>query len=250
MGFSASTDGVLDGATWRAPSLSARARHHRQRRSRRRDAESLSTDSWELDFRALLRVLRERVADATGVIEDGSALGHRGTVLGRRLDCREMLRTDRLPPLPGGAPDLISPLTEQAAHTLGWNDPQSAAAFFRRGGPTATAISVFGCRSTCARLSRPGHAARRRDRHRRPASRAASHRATGPGPRRRARSLADDERRLAAREDRGRDRGDGVQTFRDGRLRLARPDHARRPGFRRTPRPTRSWCGRRRVASG
>ena len=99
--------------------------------------EALATDSRELDFRALLRVLRERVVDATGVIEDGSALGQRGTVLGRFLDCREMRSTDRLPPLPGGAPDLVSLLTEEAARALGWNDPQSAAAFFRQG-PTAT----------------------------------------------------------------------------------------------------------------
>ena len=100
--------------------------------------EALATDSRELDFRVLLRVLRERVVDATGIIEDGSALGQRGTVLGRLLDCREMRSTDRLPPLPGGAPDLVSLLTEEVAHALGWNDPQSATAFFRQGGPTAT----------------------------------------------------------------------------------------------------------------
>lgn len=100
--------------------------------------ETLATDQRELDFRALLRVLRERVVDATGVIEDGSALGRRGTVLGRHLDSREMTSTDRLPALAGGAPDLVSPLTEAAARILGWTDPASAAAFFRRGGRTAT----------------------------------------------------------------------------------------------------------------
>jgi hypothetical protein len=96
--------------------------------------EALATDSRELDFRALLRALRERVIDATGIIEDGSALGRRQGVLGRHLDCREMSSTDRLAALPGGAPDLISPLTEQTARALGWSDPESAAAFFRRGG--------------------------------------------------------------------------------------------------------------------
>ncbi len=100
--------------------------------------ETLAIDSRELDFRTLLRVLRERVVDASGVVEDGSAIGHRGTVLGRRIDCRELLSTDRLPPLPGGAPDLISPLTEEAAIALGWSDPQSAASFFRHRGPSAT----------------------------------------------------------------------------------------------------------------
>jgi hypothetical protein len=94
---------------------------------------ALATDSRELDFRALLRVLRERVVDATGVIEDGSAVGHRGTVLGRTLDCREMRWTDRLPPLAGGAPDLVSKLTEQAARALHWTGPDAAAAFFRAG---------------------------------------------------------------------------------------------------------------------
>ena len=33
----------------------------------------------------------------------------------------------------------MSPLTEEAAGALGWNDPQSAAAFFRQGGAAATA---------------------------------------------------------------------------------------------------------------
>ena len=132
-------NGVIDGPTIAA--LRLYQREHAIIGSGVLDAETretLATDSQELDFRTLLRVLRERVVDATGVVEDGSAIGQRGTVLGRRLDCREMVSTDQLPPLRGGAPDLISPLTEEAARTLGWNDPQSAAAFFRHGGPTAT----------------------------------------------------------------------------------------------------------------
>ena len=138
--FERAPDGVSDAAT--AGGLRLYQREHAIVGAGGLDAETraaLSTDSRELDFRALLRVLRERVVDATGVIEDGSALGRRGTVLGRQLDCRDMRWTDRLPPLPGGAPDLVSPLTEQAAHALGWNDPQSAVAFFRQGGATVTA---------------------------------------------------------------------------------------------------------------
>src|SRR5581483_1494997 len=50
---------------------------------------ALLGDSREQDFRALLRVLRERVVDATGLLEDGSALGVQGEVQGRMLDSAE-----------------------------------------------------------------------------------------------------------------------------------------------------------------
>jgi hypothetical protein len=43
---------------------------------------ALLADSREHDFRALLRALRERVVDATGLLEDGSALGVLGEVQG------------------------------------------------------------------------------------------------------------------------------------------------------------------------
>ncbi len=139
----AAPNGVLDAAT--VAGLRLYQREHAIIGGGALDAETqetLATDSRELDFRRLLRVLRERVIDATGVIEDGSALGHRGRVLGRQLDCREMTSTDRLPALPGGAPDLISPLTEEVAHALGWNDPESAAAFFRSGPGVAHDLRV------------------------------------------------------------------------------------------------------------
>jgi hypothetical protein len=45
----------------------------------------------EQDFRALLRALRERVVDATGLLEDGSALGVQGQVQGRVIDNAEFL---------------------------------------------------------------------------------------------------------------------------------------------------------------
>ena len=61
---------------------------------------ALLGDSREQDFRALLRALRERVVDATGLLEDGSALGVQGEVQGRRARQRRVpaagppLRTD------------------------------------------------------------------------------------------------------------------------------------------------------------
>jgi hypothetical protein len=98
----------------------------------------LAEDPRELDFRALLRALRARVADATGVIEDGSAAGVRGLVLGRRIDGEAYVVT-RGGAAVNGAPDLLSPMTETAARALGWTDPAAAAAFFQTRGSGATA---------------------------------------------------------------------------------------------------------------
>jgi hypothetical protein len=52
---------------------------------------ALLGDTHEQDFRALLRALRERVVDATGLLEDGSALGVQGQVQGRVIDTTEFL---------------------------------------------------------------------------------------------------------------------------------------------------------------
>jgi hypothetical protein len=107
----------------------------------------LLADSRELDFRALLRALRERVVDATGLLEDGSALGVAGEVQGRTLDSAEF----RPVPLPAsksaappaepataaatsvpakitGAPDLISAATQAASQALGWTSPDAVLA--------------------------------------------------------------------------------------------------------------------------
>lgn len=96
-------------------------------------------DSREHDFRALLRSLRERVADATGLIEDGSALGVLGEVQGRLLDSAEF-RPVALPadgksptekPSAAGdgkivpAPDLIAAATQAASQALGWTSPDA-----------------------------------------------------------------------------------------------------------------------------
>jgi hypothetical protein len=90
---------------------------------------TLLTDSRELELRAALRMLRERVVDATGLVEDGSALNAQGSVAGLVLDGRGLRDPDGWAPLPGGAPDLISAATDAAARALGWTSPEGLARF-------------------------------------------------------------------------------------------------------------------------
>jgi hypothetical protein len=92
--------------------------------------ERLALDSRESDFLAVLRTLRERVVDATGLLEDGSARNEHGTVLGRVLDPPEMRTSVGHDPWPNGAPDLVSPATEAAARALGWTSPEGFESFF------------------------------------------------------------------------------------------------------------------------
>lgn len=88
--------------------------------------EAFLQDSRDADFATLLRVLRERVVDATGLIEDGSA-GHAwGTVMGHKLDTAEFQIDAGHPPAPNAAPDLISPATEAAAQALGFTTAEAA----------------------------------------------------------------------------------------------------------------------------
>ena len=75
------------------------------------------------DLLAVLRSLRERVADAAGLIEDGSARAEQATVLGLLLD-PPSLRPSRRPPSPRGAPDLIHQATDAAARALGLTESQ------------------------------------------------------------------------------------------------------------------------------
>src|SRR3569623_713879 len=87
----------------------------------------------ELGVRCALRVLRERVGDATGLIEDGTAGKGEQAVLGRMLDpvaMRTVHGQDK--PLANAAPDLISAATEPAAKELGWTDPAATAAFLAK----------------------------------------------------------------------------------------------------------------------
>jgi len=80
--------------------------------SGRIDLETRSTllaDSREHDFRALLRALRERVVDATGLLEDGSALGVQGQVQGRVLDSSEFQPLAVQPPTAPSSPAPAAP---------------------------------------------------------------------------------------------------------------------------------------------
>ncbi len=112
---------------------------------------TLLTDSREHDFRALLRALRERIVDATGLLEDGSALGVLGEVQGRMLDSAEFrqlpmpVATAQANPSSAAqgrpdataaeasakvtpAPDLIAAATHAASQALGWTSPEAVAA--------------------------------------------------------------------------------------------------------------------------
>jgi hypothetical protein len=120
---------------------------------------ALLGDSREEDFRALLRALRERVVDATGLLEDGSALGVQAEVQGRVLDSDEFrplpvqpekapstIAPPSTPPAPAQAqarsaaapaeasakivpaPDLIGAATQVASQALGWTSPDAVLA--------------------------------------------------------------------------------------------------------------------------
>jgi hypothetical protein len=95
----------------------------------RQTRDALALGSRERDFRTALRVLRERVIAATGLIEDGTAGTGETTVLGRALEPEAVWRVRGHEPLDGAAPDLVSPATEAAARALGWRDADSARAF-------------------------------------------------------------------------------------------------------------------------
>jgi hypothetical protein len=93
---------------------------------------SFLESSREMVFRTALRALRERVVDALSLIEDGSASGRFGRVLGRELDPPEMLAMTGREALEGATPDLVSPATEAAARQLGWDGPDGLASFFEQ----------------------------------------------------------------------------------------------------------------------
>ncbi len=137
-------DGVYDG--WTAAGVALYQKLHMvPARSGLLDAATRAVfleGSGELEFRAVLRALRERVVDATGLIEDGSAAGAWGTVLGRTLDAPDFRAFAAEPPLPEAAPDAIGPATEQAARALGWRDDASVRAFLAAHGAEPEALLV------------------------------------------------------------------------------------------------------------
>lgn len=93
---------------------------------------ALLASSLERDFDAALRTLRERVAAATGLIEDGSASGDVAQVVGRVLDAPALRGAAELPPLTNAAADLIGRATDAAARSLGWTSPDATRAWFLR----------------------------------------------------------------------------------------------------------------------
>ena len=102
----------------------------------------LLTDSRELDLRQALRVLRARVVDATGLIEDGSASGARGTVVGHTLDTGVFARSPGEAPLEGGAPDLVSRATDEVARALGWTSADAVLGRLTEGLPPRIAVRL------------------------------------------------------------------------------------------------------------
>jgi len=95
--------------------------------------EALMLDAREHDFRLALRILRERVADAAGIVEDGTAGDGPQPILGRLLDPAPMRAArGKEKPLPSAAPDLVSAVTEAAARQLGWLGAAETRAFLTR----------------------------------------------------------------------------------------------------------------------
>lgn len=95
--------------------------------------EAMQLDSREHDFRLALRILRERVVDATGLIEDGTASTGPQPILGRLLDPAPMrMARGKEKPMDNAAGDLVSAATESAAKELGWTDAASVRAFLDR----------------------------------------------------------------------------------------------------------------------
>lgn len=104
--------------------------------------EAMALDSRELDYRLALRILRERVLDATGLIEDGTASGGPQPILGRLLDPSPMRAArGREKPLTNGAPDLVGAAVEAAAKQLGWTDAAEVRAFLERN-PTGLRAAI------------------------------------------------------------------------------------------------------------
>ncbi len=94
--------------------------------------EAIVLDSRELDFRLALRVLRERVVEASGILEDGTAGTGPRPVLGRLLDPPAMRAARGHKPLENAAPDLVGLATETAAKQLGWTSAASVRDFLER----------------------------------------------------------------------------------------------------------------------
>ncbi len=94
--------------------------------------EIASSDPEQSDWRIGLRVLRERVADATGLIEDGSARNEAVPIVGQRLDPEQLVWPRGYAPAEEGQPDRIGRASDVAARQLGWQDPEGLRRFLAR----------------------------------------------------------------------------------------------------------------------
>lgn len=92
----------------------------------------LRRTSVERDWLAVLRGLRERVVDAVGLLEDGSAGSGPGLVCGEFLDASIVRAPLRQTASIAGAGDVIASATDAAARALGLADPTTAAAALAR----------------------------------------------------------------------------------------------------------------------
>lgn len=95
---------------------------------------ALTLGGEELAYRGVLRALRERVADAAGLVEDGSASGRQEPVVDRRLDLSRFTPSFG-DPIEGAAPDLVNAATDRAARELGWTSPDGVRDFASKLGP-------------------------------------------------------------------------------------------------------------------
>ncbi len=82
---------------------------------RRQTMDALERELIDNDHRSAMRVLRERVVSATGILEDGSVTAKEAKELGA--------------PQP---PNLVDEYTAIAVKALGWDTPQGALDFFKR----------------------------------------------------------------------------------------------------------------------
>lgn len=108
----------------------------------RETRDTLLTPSLELDYRTLLRALRERVSDAAGLIEDGSALNAPERIFRRYIDAADYRRSMRAEPLARGAPDHVARATAAVALALGWTSPEATLHALARFSPTLVAVRL------------------------------------------------------------------------------------------------------------
>jgi hypothetical protein len=140
-------DKDVDGSfTWRTgDAVEAFQRRNFLMPTERLDSETRSAmlvDSRELDFRLALRVLRERVTEASGLVEDGTAGSGPRPILGRLLDPPAMRAARGHKPLRDAAPDLIGPATEAAALHLGWTSAAAVREFLEEHAGIKVAVAL------------------------------------------------------------------------------------------------------------